>query len=165
MPNINIQTLNYTDPQSVVIDKLNHNFDEIIEGNGGSQGLFGTTGSAGPIGSRGPVGPTGADGIRGSRGYEQSTIPLQSTVVDGDFWVNSLTGEINEFSESGWNFTGYSLAADGNIFISSPSGYTSGGTGSSIMFDQIVPDDYLFIIADKVPESGVLNENLSKFMI
>lgn len=165
MPNINIQTLNYTDPQSVVIDKLNQNFDEIIEANGGSQGLFGPTGSVGPIGSRGPVGQTGTDGMRGSRWYVQSTTPLQSTVVDGDFWVDSLTGEIKEFTEAGWVFTGYSLAADGNIFLSSPSAYTSGGTGSSIRIDRIVPDDYLFIIADKVPESGVLNENLSKFMI
>jgi hypothetical protein len=166
MPNINIQTLNYTDPQSVVIDRLNHNFDEIIEANGGSQGLFGPTGFAGPIGGRGPVGPSGSAGIRGSRWYVQPTTPLQSTVVDGDFWVNSLTGEINEFSESGWNFTGYTLAADGNIFLSSPSTYTSGATaGSSIMLDRILPDDYLFVVADKVPESGVLNENLSKFMI
>lgn len=165
MPNINIQTLNYTDPQSVVIDKLNQNFDEIIEANGGSQGLFGPTGSAGPIGDRGPVGQTGTDGMRGSRWYVQSTTPLQSTVVDGDFWVDSLTGEIKEFSEAGWVFTGYSLAAGGDIFLSSPSTYTSGGTGSSIMIDRVVPDDYLFVIADKVPESGVLNENLSKFMI
>ena len=89
MPNINIQTLNYTDPQSVVIDGLNHNFDEIIEANGGSQGLFGPTGFAGPIGGRGPVGQPGATGIRGSRWYVQPTTPLQSTVVDGDFWVNS----------------------------------------------------------------------------
>jgi hypothetical protein len=165
MPITNIQTLNYTDAQSSIIDKLNHNFDEIVETHGGSQGILGPTGSDGPIGARGLVGHSGADGIRGSRWYVQSATPLQSTVVDGDFWVDTVTGKINEFSELGWNFTGYTLASDGNIFLSSPSVYSSGGTGSSIMIDRTLPDNYLFVIADKVPESGVLNETLSKFII
>ena len=165
MPNINIQTLNYTDPQSDVIDKLNHNFDEIVEVHGGSQGIPGPTGSDGPVGSRGGIGPTGATGTRGSRWYVQISTPLDSSVAEGDFWVNAGSGDINIFSESGWTPTGYLLSSDGNIFLSSVSTYTSGATGISIMMDQIVPENYLFIIADKVSESGVLNENLSKFII
>ena len=167
MPVTNIQSLNYGDSQSQIIDKINHNFDEIIEGHGGTQGITGPTGSDGPAGSRGPVGSIGATGVRGTRWFVDFTQPsgTYNTVVEGDFWIDSANGSIYTFTESGWVSTGYTLASGGNIFKEEDSYFSSGGTGSAILFDQTLPQNYLFIIADKVPESGILNENLSKFVI
>jgi hypothetical protein len=167
MPVTNIQSLNYGDSQSQSIDKINYNFDEIVEGHGGTQGITGPTGSDGPAGNRGPIGTQGATGVRGTRWFVDFTQPsgTYNAVVEGDFWIDSANGNIYTFTESGWDFTGYTLASGGNIFKDEDSYFTSGGTGSAILFDQILPQNYLFIIADKVPESGVLNENLSKFII
>jgi len=167
MPVTNIQSLNYGDSQSQIIDKINYNFDEIVEAHGGTQGITGPTGDVGPIGSRGPIGFTGGTGVRGTRWFVDLVQPSGTfnTVSEGDFWIDASDGRIFIFTESGWTNTGYTLASGGNIFKQEDSYFSSGGTGSAILFDQILPQNYLMIIADKVPESGVLNENLSKFVI
>lgn len=167
MPVTNIESLNYGDPQSLMIDKINHNFDEIIESHGGTQGITGPTGDNGPVGSRGPVGNVGGTGIRGTRWFVDLTQPSGTfnTVSEGDFWIDAASGDIFIFSESGWENTGYTLASGGNIFNEVDSYFSSGGTGTSIIFDQTLPQNYLLVVSDKVPESGILNENLSKFII
>ena len=113
MPVTNIQYINGGDDESEFIDKVNSNFDEIIEAHGGSQGIVGPTGSIGAFGDSGIDGPTGVSGPRGTRWFAQSTQPSGSgnTVIEGDFWVDSLSGEIYEFTESGWTDTGYSISS------------------------------------------------------
>ena len=103
MPITNIQYLDYNDSQSDAIDKLNYNFDEIIEANGGTQGITGPVGDTGPAGSKGPAGNTGATGIRGNRWFVNLTRPSGSynTVMEGDFWIDSNDGKIYIFNESG----------------------------------------------------------------
>ena len=166
MPITTIEALNYSDPQNVSINKLNNNFDELVEFHGGTQGIIGPTGSQGEIGDSGDVGITGGTGARGSRWFVQSVQPsgTGTTVVDGDFWVDSDDGNIYIFTQTGWTFTGYSISSSENVFTSTASSW-AGGTGTSIVFDQVLPENYLFILADKVSSSGVLNEPLSKFII
>lgn len=167
MPITNIQYINNGDDESEFIDKVNHNFDEIIEAHGGSQGLVGPTGSIGAIGDTGIVGHTGVSGPRGTRWFAQSTQPFGTgnTVMEGDFWVDTLTGEIYEFTDSGWTDTGYSLNSGSSIFTTVQSSLISGGTGSSVLLNQVLPVDYVFVLADATNSSGILNENLSKFVI
>jgi hypothetical protein len=58
MPVTNIESLSYNDPQNLSVDKLNNNFDEIVELHGGTQGIFGPTGNRGEIGQSGEIGAT-----------------------------------------------------------------------------------------------------------
>jgi hypothetical protein len=173
MPITNLQFLNYSDTQSQFIRKTNHNFDEIVEAHGGSLGTVGPTGSAGPIGIRGPIGPTGTTGARGNRWFVTGNVPPPGSVgvVEGDFWVNEL-GDIFVFTESGWVSSGYALSRSASTFINekndsiyiepSPTGTTG---GNSILLDQIFPGNYVFVLADKVPQANILDETLSKFVI
>ena len=69
MPNTNIQSLNYNDSQSSLIDKINNNFDEVVESHGGTKGNVGPTGPQGAIGEAGNRGPTGISGPRGNRWF------------------------------------------------------------------------------------------------
>lgn len=167
MSNTNIQSLEYSDSQSQMFDKINSNFDEIIEIHGGSQGRIGITGGEGAIGDRGKPGPTGNYGARGNRWFIDIYQPSGpgDTVMLGDYWVDRNSGGINRFSNNGWESTGYSIAGGDSVFKSSESIFTNGITGSAINLNQITPDEYLVVIADKSPDSGVLNEPLSKFMI
>lgn len=166
MPVTNIQSLNYSDAQDQLVNKMNNNFDELVEFHGGTQGLIGPTGDTGEVGTEGDIGATGGTGARGSRWFVQSTAPSGpgTTVVEGDFWVDSSNGLIYVFDVSGWVFTGYSISSTASVFESIDSAW-SGATGTAIFMDQILPQNYLFILADKVSSSGILNEPLSKFMI
>ena len=104
MPNKNISFLNYSDNQDELLDKINKNFDEIVELHGGSQGLTGPEGDKGPIGERGMIGKRGASGPRGTRWFVQNTQPAGTSnyVAEGDYWVDSNTGGIYIFTSSGW---------------------------------------------------------------
>ena len=167
MPITNIQYINSSDDESEFIDKVNSNFDEIIEIKGGSQGILGPTGSIGGFGDSGTPGPTGVSGPRGTRWFAQSTQPLGSgnTVTEGDFWVETASGDIYEFTENGWLNTGYSISSDSSIFTSVQSSQIAGGTGESVLLDQVIPENYVFILADVTSSFGILNENLAKFVI
>ena len=163
MPITNIKFLNYSDDQNLAIDKINHNFDEIIEAHGGSVGETGPTGDRGPIGLNGPIGQTGNDGVRGTRWSVQSSLPSGS--IYGDYWVDSKDSSIKVFGATGWNNSGYNLSATGNIFDDVQSYFTAGGTGISVKMNQINPQNYTFVIADKSPQSGIINQKLAKLLI
>ena len=175
MPNTNILDLNYSDNQDQLIDKINNNFDEIVELHGGSLGLTGPTGERGAIGIRGAIGQTGFAGTRGTRWFVESVQPYGTGdyVIEGDYWVNSSNGDVWIFTESGWSPSGYNLNPSGSIFsqiVSTHDGVifpaiSSGLTGSSIVEGQNIPSKYTFVISDEVPESGISNELLSKFVI
>ncbi len=171
MPITNIKFINYSDNQDLAIDKINNNFDEIVEAHGGSVGETGPTGDRGAIGRNGLVGSTGNDGPRGTRWFIQPepspSTPFGSSngVVYGDYWVNNTDSQIYQFGPSGWIDTGYSLSSSGNIFNDVDSYFTSGGTGISVKFNQTTPENFTFVISDKSPESGIINQKLAKFLI
>ena len=163
MPNTNIQSLNYSDDQSQLISKLNNNFDEIVELHGGTQGTEGVTGPRGAIGDAGSFGPTGVSGPRGTRWFVSTSSPA-GYAQEGDYWIDSNTSQIYILEISGWNSTGYNLGSGTSLFDISSYLY-SGGTGSALRMNQILPENYLFILSDVTPESGVINELLSKFSV
>ena len=163
MPNTNIQALSYSDDQSQLINKLNNNFDEIVELHGGTRGTVGPTGDRGAIGDSGTFGHTGLDGARGTRWFVSSLAPAGSA-QEGDYWIDSITSNIYTLELTGWNPTGYNIRSGGDIFRTSDFTY-SGGTGTAIEMSQSLPKNYLFILSDVTPENGVINELLSKFSI
>lgn len=170
MPNTNIQSLNYNDSQSSLIDKINNNFDEVVESHGGTKGNVGPTGPQGAIGEAGNRGPTGISGPRGNRWFISSTGPAGNFSQEGDYWIDSISSDIYQLDSTGWIYTGHNLKSVDNLFSAISSSYYSGpsfsgGTASAIYMDQIVPKNYLFILSDVTPESGVLNELLSKFVV
>lgn len=174
MPQTNILTLNYNDDQSVLINKINNNFDEVVELHGGDQGLAGETGPAGPIGEIGPKGPTGRSGLRGTKWIISSSTPaggVGDSVILGDYWINSNTGNISVFSESGWISTEYNLNPGDPSFDLVTSRYNDnasplfGLTGASIVINQNDPSLYSVIFSDANPESGPTNPDLSKFVV
>jgi hypothetical protein len=169
MPNTNIQSLNYSDDQSQLIDKLNNNFDETVELHGGNQGTVGPTGDRGAIGDSGTFGPTGLDGERGTRWFVSSLAPA-GNAQEGDYWINSTSSDIYTLQLTGWNPTGYNIRTGSNLFRTDSFAYNggstySGGTGTAIQISQTLPKNYLFILSDVTPENGVINELLSKFSI
>lgn len=163
MPDTNIQLINYSDDQSQIIGKLNNNFDEVIELHGGTRGTVGPTGADGAIGERGPVGVTGFDGTRGTRWFVSGISPSGSA-QEGDYWLDSNTSDIYQLNSSGWEPTGYNIKTSGALFSSVNSAYST-GSGRAIQINQVLPKNYLFVLADVSPESQVLNELLSKFII
>ena len=169
MPNTNIQTLDYSDNQSQLINKLNNNFDETVEIHGGSQGTLGPTGDRGAIGDSGTFGPTGLDGARGTRWFVTSVAPAGSA-QEGDYWIDSVSSDIYILELTGWNSTGYNIRSGSDLFRIDDFAYSGGstyvgGTGTAIQMSQVLPNNYLFILSDVTPESGVINELLSKFSI
>jgi hypothetical protein len=174
MPKTNIIPLNYSDDQSVIIDRINNNFDETIELHGGAQGVVGVTGPTGAIGEIGPLGSIGFKGIRGTKWFISTLDPaggVGETLVSGDFWLDRTTGDISIFSDSGWVGTGYNINPYGSAFKDIDSRYSpgltgpAGITGSSVIYNQTSPELYSFILADDNPEFIDLNLASSKFVI
>lgn len=168
MPNTNIQGLNYSDSQNELVNKLNNNFDELIEFHGGIQGNIGPTGGDGAIGLQGLNGNSGITGPRGSRWFVNSTQPggTGTYTVEGDYWVEVSTSKIYIFTDSGWQYTGYTLSSQNILFRDV--NYTSigGSAGTSITEDQSSPSLYTFVLGDQSPENApLINKELSKFEI
>ena len=168
MPNTNIQNLNYSDSQNQIVNKLNNNFDEMIELHGGVQGNIGPTGGPGAIGLAGNIGPTGLSGPRGTRWFVRSSSPEGSGLyaIEGDYWVEVSTSKIYIFTDSGWVYTGYDLSNQSDLFRNISYTSAGGSAGISITENQNSPYLYTFVIGDESPEdSPLINQNLSKFVI
>jgi hypothetical protein len=169
MPSTNIKTVLYSDTSNQIVDKINNNFDEIVELHGGTEGLLGPTGARGALGENGPVGSTGVSGPRGTRWFIQ-TISPSGYSQEGDYWIDSDTSQIYQLETSGWNYTGYDINTTGSLFsyLSSafiPTPGYPGGTGISVGIDQILPQNFLYTLSDVTPEFGITNETLAKFLI
>jgi hypothetical protein len=170
MPNTNILSLNYSDNQPEIISKINNNFDEVVEFHGGSQGLTGPTGAQGAIGENGPRGEVGVTGSRGTRWFVNNPAPLGGSgevIIEGDYWIDSISGGIYIFTQSGWTDTTYNLNPSGAVFSSLLSTFSPsiGGTGQAIVENQLFPNNYTFNVSDVTPESQIISESLSKFLL
>jgi len=168
MPNTNIQGLNYSDSQNELVNKLNNNFDDLIEFHGGVQGNIGPTGGDGAIGLQGLNGNSGITGPRGSRWFVESSQPggTGTYAVEGDYWVEVSTSEIYIFTDSGWQYTGYTLASQNILFRDVTYTSIGGSAGTSITENQNSPSLYTFVLGDQSPEfAPLINKELSKFEI
>jgi len=63
-----------------------------VAGERGQQGIQGPTGATGPSG--GPAGPAGPAGTPGSVWRNGTGIPLNSLGVNGDYYLNDVTGDV-----------------------------------------------------------------------
>jgi hypothetical protein len=78
----------------------------------GPQGPQGLRGDTGATGATGPTGPQGIQGIPGTNGangtkwYSGTTAPSNSTGVNGDFYLNSINGDIYTRNDTSWTLIG-----------------------------------------------------------
>ena len=95
---INLKELFGSDAQTIFTDKINYNFNKVIELGIGVQGQRGITG---PEGSAGPAGNTGTPGQRGNKWFVGAGTPVGQTfpgIIDGDFYLDTDTSSIWQYA-------------------------------------------------------------------
>jgi hypothetical protein len=95
---INLKELFGSDSQEITIDKLNFNFNKLLElgvGLKGDRGLTGPEGPAGPIGPIGPKGDTGNYWFVGTG--DPNSLSLDP--ADEDFYIDSDSSQIWQYDE------------------------------------------------------------------
>jgi hypothetical protein len=140
---INLKELFSADSQSIVIDKINFNFNKLLElgvGEPGEKGFSGIQGAAGPIGL------TGDQGIRGATWFvDSATNPNTLTFVDlleDDLYLDSNNLAIWQYNGTQWNFVVDITNVINNYLVASPSPFKRGfGIGT--------PNDDRFILFNK----------------
>jgi len=130
---INLKELISSDSQEIAIDKINFNFNKLLELGIGELGL---TGNTGPVGSAGPIGPEGDTGIRGSSWYVDAASDPNSLsftdLVIGDFYLSSERISIWRWNGVQWQFIADLSNVVNNYLAESPSPFVRGlGLGSS----------------------------------
>lgn len=138
---INLKELFPADSQEITVDKLNFNFNKLLELGIGEQGQIGLTG---PIGSAGQVGLTGPQGERGATWFvdaagDPNSITFTEDIIDGDLYLSSNDFSIWQYNGTQWNFV-VNLGSIINTYLAAiPSPFMRGlGIGS--------PNDDRFII-------------------
>jgi len=101
---INLKEIFPSDPQEINVDKLNFNFNRLLELGVGTPGPIGLTGPEGPAG---PIGLTGPQGDRGATWWVDSGEPSLITfpvgaLIDGDLYLD----------KDNFNVYQYDLATD-----------------------------------------------------
>ena len=168
MPKINILNILPGDQQTILIDKINYNFDQILTAGGGPQGPQGLRGVTGSIGPQGIQGPTGPQGQKGARWYVQPTAPSSINLGVtpwgepelGDYWLSDQT-DVNHpygiyvYNDQGngqlsWDYSG--------VFFNNSSLFTAFDGGNrtdqrNILHDSDKTQYYSLVISDY----GVLN--------
>ena len=140
---INLKELFSADAQSTIVDKINFNFNKLLElgiGEQGEKGISGIQGAAGPIGL------TGDQGTRGSIWYVDSAGDPNSVqfndLIFGDLYLDSNTFSIWQYDGTQWNFIANLANIINNYLTASPSPFKRGfGIGT--------PDDSRFILFNK----------------
>ena len=138
---INLKELFPADAQEITVDKLNFNFNKLLELGIGEQGLRGFSGVQGSPGPGGIPGPTG---IRGNAWfldavYDPNTLTFTEPLIDGDFYLDSTTFTVWQYNGATWDFV-FDLTAIINSYLTaSPSPFSRGlGIGT--------PKDERFIV-------------------
>lgn len=97
---VNLKELFPSDSQELAMDKLNFNFNKLLELGVGDAGPIGQTG---PQGAAGPVGATGDTGLRGNTWLVDSGNPDTHTfndLLDGDFYLDTASFAVWQWSET-----------------------------------------------------------------
>jgi hypothetical protein len=88
---INLKEIFSSDPQEILVDKLNFNYNKLLELGVGTPG---PTGLTGPQGAAGPVGLVGPQGDRGATWWVDSGDPNTLTftgLIDGDLYLDQTS--------------------------------------------------------------------------
>jgi hypothetical protein len=157
MSRINILNISGEDPQSILIDKINYDFDQLLTSGGGPRGPKGPKGSTGLTGPQGIQGPIGNDGFKGSKWYSQITEPPinqqnpEKNPEIGDYWLSGAIDPINPFSfyvfaQNEWKYTGVSFQT-GSLF-SPYEKINDTETQKAIIHDEPSAQNYSLVISD-----------------
>jgi len=95
---INLKELFAADAQTMFTDKINYNFNKMLELGIGEQGA---TGNTGPTGSAGPAGNTGSPGQRGNKWFVGTNDPNGQTfpgLIDSDFYLETNSSAIWQYA-------------------------------------------------------------------
>lgn len=120
----------------------------------GPQGVKGDTGATGPQGPQGVAGPQGIQGVPGPAGstiYHGTTVPSAAIGVDGDYYLDSTTGDLYSKSAGAWSVTMNLIGPAGPQGVAGPQGPqgvagatgpagTNGANGATIYSGSTVPD-------------------------
>ena len=88
---VNLKEIFPSDPQEINVDKVNFNFNKLLELGIGTPGPLGLTGPQGPAG---PIGLTGPQGSRGATWWVDAGDPNLHTftgLIDGDLYLDTIT--------------------------------------------------------------------------
>jgi len=124
---INLKELFSSDSQDITIDKVNFNFNKLLElgiGELGLRGFSGIQGAAGPYGLVGPSGARGASWFLDSVS-DPNTLTFQD-LVEGDFYLDSVNFGVWQWNGSSWDFIFNLANIINNYLASSPSPFTRG---------------------------------------
>jgi hypothetical protein len=99
---INLKEIFSSDPQEIVVSKLNFNYNKLLELGVGQPGPIGVTGPQGPAG---PIGLIGPQGDRGATWWVDSGNPNTLTfsgLIDGDLYLDqdSTAFQVYKYDES-----------------------------------------------------------------
>ena len=108
---ITIYEIIASDTVSQFADKVNYNFDQLLQNGGGPAG---PQGPQGPFGPTGPQGVAGPQGIRGSKWFQGSSFPVSGANIN-DLFLDS-SGIVYEYNGSTWVTTGIDLVGTGTVW-------------------------------------------------
>ena len=148
MARFTLENILASDSQSDLINKLNENFIELSNSDGGIFSEAGPTGERGLIGQVGARGATGKDGKRGSRWFIQDSEPTGTDVNYGDYWLDS-SGNCYAFSSSGWSFVDL-FKRDQDLFktVTGVIGPSGESFGKALVLNQEDPSQFGFVFSD-----------------
>jgi hypothetical protein len=138
---INLKELFGSDPQSVTVDKINFNFNKLLEL---GIGLPGAKGLTGPQGAAGPQGLAGPQGTRGTLWFIGTGDPNPQTftgLMDGDFYLDTTNSEIWQYSEGSGSWT---LLIDLGLIVNNY--LLTSGVAFIRGLGETSPDDERFIV-------------------
>lgn len=157
------------DSQADIANKLNYNFNQIINAGDGAYGSVGIPGAVGSYGATGITGPAGFQGQRGNFWFVQETGPT-SGVTGGDYWVDLASDcEVFEWIESdgtySWVSQGFLLSQSGVFEIAaSITGLTSGYPTQAYTIALPSPFEKTLVLSG-ASGPNVKNPQLSKLML
>lgn len=137
---INLKELFSSDPQEINVEKVNFNFNKLLELGIGTPGPIGSTGPQGPAG---PIGQTGSQGPRGATWWVGSGDPNALTfsgLIDGDLYLDQVSFSTWEYDLSTNTWTQVaSISSSVTTYLNQTGGSPfakdfSGGTGLNSRF-------------------------------
>ncbi len=137
---INLKELFSSDAQDIYVDKVNFNFNKLLELGIGQPGPQGITG---PLGSAGPQGIQGDDGQRGNKwfvGVGDPNTQIFPGLIIGDFYLETITSSVYQYQGSpvSWIMVTDFTSIVNNIITGSTTPFVRG-------FGLASPDDHRYI--------------------
>lgn len=146
---VNLKEIFPSDSQEITVDKVNFNFNKLLELGVGDPGIQGISGIQGPAG---PIGLTGSTGLRGSTWFvdvgDPNTLTGFVDLIDNDLYLDSLSFDVWQYdlATDTWNLVTSISTIINNYLATTSSPFRRGiGLGS--------PNDDRFITFNRRGET------------